>query len=222
LVFRPFAADYADSLLAAAQKAWDWLIATPQRYPVGGFTNPEPSGGPYSLAGRDEGEYRLWAAAALFKATRESRYAEAFAKIWPGRDQSQRVYSLYWWGGHAFACLAYLESAGGDAALKAEIVAALGQQSATVLEVINRTGYNVALTGRVGEFGYDWGSNAMALGYGLWLLLIHQVSPDPQQLAGAAAQLDYVLGGREWYECGRRSDSAGPVRLAYSSGTLLC
>lgn len=201
VTFRPYDAAYADRLLAAAQKAWAWLTANPDQYPAGGFTNPEPSGGPYSLAGRDENEYRLWAAASLLNATGDGQYADAFAQLWPKRDQSQIVYSFYWWGGYAYACLAYVECANPDPTIKSEILAIFAQQSDTLLSLIQQTGYNVALSGRTGVFGYDWGSNAITLGYALWLLLINDVIPNPQQVTAALAQLDYVFGVNPLNKC---------------------
>jgi endoglucanase len=154
----------------------------------------------------------LWAAASLLKATGDAAYAQAFAQLWAQRDQSPTVYSLYWWGGYAFACLAYLESASSDPAIKFEILATLSQQSTTVLNLIQRTGYNVALSGRAGVFGYDWGSNAMALGYALWLLLINEIAPNPQQVAGALAQLNYVLGVNPLNKCYFTGAGGNPVR----------
>ena len=49
--------------------------------------------------------------------------------------------------------------------------AALLDSCAHILAVANQTGYRVALTGDSGPFGYNWGSNAMTLGYAAQLLL---------------------------------------------------
>jgi endoglucanase len=51
----------------------------------------------------------------------------------------------------------------------------------------------------------------MALGYALWLLLIHQVSPNPQQLVGAAAQLHYILGTNPMNKCYFTGAGGNPV-----------
>ncbi len=214
--FRPFDAAYADKLLEAARRAWGWLQQTPNRYPEHGFSNPEPSGGPYNLPNRDEAEYRLWAAASLFHATGEREYGEAFKQGWKARDMSQKVYSLYWWGGYIFACTAYLDTPAGEQTIKDEIKSVLADQCRTVLHVINHTGYRVALTGNSGEFGYDWGSNAMTLGNGLLLLLGASYLPTnssrDEWVAGAAAQLDYILGLNSLGKCYFSGAGADPVQ----------
>jgi endoglucanase len=221
LAFRSTDPAFADTLLSAAQKAWTWLTANLEPFPVSGFTNPEHSGGPYSLSGRDETEYRLWAAASLLHATDDPAYAKDFAKLWANRDRSQQVYSLYWWGGYAFACLAYLDSPAGDPFLKSEILSVLTKQGSVILEVIGRTGYNVALAGRFGEFGYDWGSNAINLGHALWLLLINQYAPNHQQVSGAAAQLNYVLGVNPLNKCYFTGAGGNPVHHPHHRPSLV-
>lgn len=212
LVFRHGNPAFADRLLHAARQAWRWLAATPQRYPQGGFRNPDHSGGPYSLPERDETEYRLWAAASLLHATGESTYADAFAQLWPRRDTTERAWSLYWWGGCAFAAIAYLDSSAADPAIKEEVRAALLDSCAHILAVANRTGYRVALTGDSGPFGYDWGSNAMTLGYAAQLLLANEFAPDPRLPAAAADQLSYVLGVNPLGQAYFTGAGANPVR----------
>lgn len=202
---------FAGRLVRAAAQAWRWLTAHPERYPAGGFRNPDASGGPYSLPARDEAEYRLWAAASLFHATGEPDYRQAFEALWR-RPAARPVDGLYWWGGRLFAMQAYLDSASADAGRRAEIREAMQAQAEAILGVIERTGYRVALTGAADEFGYDWGSNTLALGYATYLLLVNAFSPSPRLTAGAAAQLNYVLGTNPLGKCYLSGLGANPVR----------
>lgn len=211
LAYRPWDEAFAASLLEAAARAWRWLAAHPERVPAGGFRNPDISGGPYSLPERDESEYRLWAAASLLHATGDPAYRQAFDALWR-RPAARPVDSLYWWGGRVFAMQAYLDSAGGDPARQAEIRDVMRAQAGVILGVIERTGYRVALTGAADEFGYDWGSNTLALGYATYLLLVNAFAPDARLTAGAAAQLDYVLGVNPPGKCYVSGLGADPVQ----------
>ncbi|MBL8055925.1 MAG: glycoside hydrolase family 9 protein, partial [Anaerolineales bacterium] len=211
LVLRPWEPEFALQLQQAAAAAWRWLAAHPERYPAGGFRNPDASGGPYCLPDRDEAEYRLWAAASLFHATGEAGYQQAFHALWR-RPAARPVDGLYWWGGRLFAMQAYLDSAGAEPGRLAEIRDVMRAQAQVILGVTEATGYRVALTGAADEFGYDWGSNTIALGYAIYLLLVNAFAPDPRLTAGAAAQLDYVLGVNPLGKCYVSGLGADPVR----------
>lgn len=193
LVYRDADPAFADRMLAAAKKAWTWLQAHPNKYPVGGFQNPDDSGGPYSIEGDETGQ-RLWAAGGLFHATGETAYANAFAALWNKRDQSQPVYGLSWADGYAFGMFAYLNSAGANPTIQNQIRQVVAQQSQTILKLINSTGYHVALKGNTDPFGYLWGSNEYALERALYLLLANEIAPSQKLVDGAAAQLNWIFG----------------------------
>jgi endoglucanase len=162
----------------------------------------------------------LWAAASLFRATGYPANHDSFKQLWQARDKSKQVYSLYWWGGSIFACFAYLENPAGDAAIQKEIKTTLTEQCRTVLHVIAHTGYQVALTGNSGPFGYDWGSNCMALGYGLLLLLANEFMPNEQWVAGAASQLNYILGVNPLGKCYISGAGVNPVTAPHHRPSL--
>ena len=193
-VYRPLDPAYADRLLRAAERAWEFLSGHPDKLPPGGFRNPDdPNGGDYSVKDADEGEHRLWAAAALLAATGQARYAAAFHAHWQ-RRVARPVYGLGWPGGYAFGMFAYLRSAAGDPAVKAQLRAVVATQAEAILGVVGRTAYRVALTGREPPFGYDWGSVGTLLNHATYLLLAYEQRPDARLVDGAAAQLGWVLG----------------------------
>lgn len=222
LVYRPIDPAFADQLLAAAKRAWTWLKAHPDKYPEGGFINPENhNGGPYSIEAGDETGQRLWAAGSLFHATGEVEYADAFAQLWPKRDPEPPVYGLSWADGYAFGMFAYLDSPGGDEILKEEIKQVVAEQSRNVLKVINSTGYRVALTGNSGVFGYTWGSNEYTLESGIYLLLANEWRPDQKLVDGAAAQLNWILGVNPLNKAYITGAGSNPVRTLHHQVSFL-
>ncbi len=194
IVYRTIDPAFGARLQGAAERAWQFLVRTPGKRPVGGFRNPDdPNGGDYSVKEADEGEHRLWASGSLLHATGQREYAEAFHRLWQRRID-QPIYGLGWPCGYAFGMFAYLDTSVGDSALKQEIRQVVTTQAKNLLAVLQSTAYQVVLSGQKSPFGYDWGSVGLLLNYATYLLLANQVHPDPQLLAGAAAQLNFVLG----------------------------
>jgi hypothetical protein len=83
-LLRPMRAERADRLLRAAESAWRFVEDRPQ-YPAEGerFVNPEGvAAGEYP--DRSARDARAWAAAELFRTTRERAYLEAFDGLFAG------------------------------------------------------------------------------------------------------------------------------------------
>ncbi|MEK6572915.1 MAG: glycoside hydrolase family 9 protein, partial [Chloroflexota bacterium] len=215
IVYRNIDPQFADQLLEAARRAWGWLGANPDQYPPGGFRNPgDIETGEYS-AGADEVRFRLWAAASLLHATGEQTYADSFAELWPQRATWRQVYGLYWPDGYAFAMVAYLDSPKGDDAIKTEIRQVIAEQSKAILNVINSTGYSVALRGNSDEFGYTWGSHCVMLNYATYLLLANEVAPGQKLVDGAAAQLNWILGANSLNKAFITGAGGNPIRTLH-------
>lgn len=194
IVYRRVDPLFSASLGQAAQRAWRFLAAHPNKLPAHGFRNPDdPNGGDYSIKDGDENELRLWAAAGLLHATGERVYAEEVARRWP-HQTAMRHCGLGWPCGSTFAMMAYLDSASADVTLQEQMRRELTAQAAAILQVIGGTAYQVALKGTKPPLGYDWGSVGQVLDAATLLLLANLQHPDPQLLAGAAAQLSWVLG----------------------------
>ena len=103
---------YANTLLTAARRGWDYLVAHPDG------VGPVP--GPYGVS-NDHAD-RLWAAAALFRATGEAQYNQyfldnyqQFASTWNGtRDDPEGVGNMA-----QIAFLDYMKAAHPDATASA-------------------------------------------------------------------------------------------------------
>jgi len=194
VVYRQVDPPFSVSLRQAAERAWRFLQTHPDKLPAHGFKNPDdPNGGDYSIKDGDENELRLWAAAGLLHATGERVYAEEAARRWLHQTAMRRC-GLGWPCGSTFAMVAYLDSGSADVALQEQMRRELAAQAAAILRTVGGTAYEVALKGTTPPLGYDWGSIGQVLDSATLLLLANQQHPDPQLVAGAAAQLSWVLG----------------------------
>ena len=184
-VYQPFDAVYARQCLSAAEKAWTWL----QKYSNVNFRNP--SGvltGEYGDA--NPSDETLWAAAELWRTTRNpnyeryflAHYAQHMSSIAAGPPSWQRVGSLALW--------TYML----DHAADKQAVESIRRASLKVAdEIVARTeknGYRNSLTSR----DYVWGSNGVAANYGVQLLIANVVKPDARYVETALDNLHYLLG----------------------------
>jgi endoglucanase len=167
-------------MLAAAQAAWRWAEANPRAV----FKNSK------DVVTGEYGDDNLmdefaWAAAELFIATGEARYAQAFMR----RDTPlstpawSDVAALGWMSlAHHRARLV----PGIDKALVERRIDALAAQLATNAG----SGYRVPLA----KDDIVWGSNAVVLNQGMMLLQAYRINAKPAYLEAAQSSLDYVLG----------------------------
>jgi len=194
IVYRRYDPAFADRLLKAAEHAGQWLQQNPEKYPLGGFKNPDDeNGGDYAISG-DETAMQLWAAGCLFHATGKDVYGNEFSRLWDKRDQTKEIYGLSWSDGYAFGMFAYLNASAGDPSLKQLIKDVIAKQSRAIVSKIESSGFRVALRGDQPPFGYQWGSTCLALNYATYLLLANEYMPQPEFVNGAASQLSWVLG----------------------------
>lgn len=168
-------------MLAAAQAAWRWAEAHPDVV----FKNPKDVvTGEYGDA--TLGDEFAWAAAELFIATGDARYAQALHK----HDAPLSTPS---WGN--VAALGWISLAhhrarlapGVDPALVGNRIDGLAAQLAATWR---DGGYRLPMTS--GDF--VWGSNAVVLNQGMMLLQAYRLTGKPDYLAAAQSGLDYVLG----------------------------
>ena len=183
--YRPFDGPYAGTTLEAARRAFAWV----EKNPAVLFGNPKSvSTGAYG--DRSCSDEILWAAAELWRTTRDdpyqryflANYAVAFPRIGPSGAPS-------WPNVAPMALWAYVLGGGAgdpaDAIRKASIAAAD--------EIVKRTaadGYRVSL----GRNDYVWGSNGVAANYGLQLIVANVLSPNARYRETAADNLHYLLG----------------------------
>ena len=221
IVFRNHDRMFARRLVEAAKGAWKWLEENPNKYPVNGFKNPDDeNGGDYAVSG-DETAQQLWAAAGLFHATGERRFGDAFVRLWSQRDKSAEVYGLSWADGYVFGMFSYLEARAASPDVKRQIADVVREQSQAIMRTIEKTGYRVALHGNTGPFGYQWGSNFLALNYATYLLLANEYVPNASFVNGAAAQLNWLLGVNPMNKSFITGAGANPVRSPHHMLSIL-
>jgi len=167
-------------MLAAAQAAWRWAEAHPNVV----FKNPK------DVVTGEYGDAQLadefaWAAAELFIATGQDRYAQAFMR----RDAALSTPA---WSD--VAALGWMSLAHHRDRLKPGIDRALIERRidalASQLAKNANGGYRVPLASK----DIFWGSNAVILNQGMMLLQAYRINGTPAYLQAAQSSLDYVLG----------------------------
>jgi len=187
-VYRPFDAAYAARNVAAARKAWDWLA----KYPDVLYLHDPPGIRTGTYSDKDCGDERLWAAAELWRTTREDVYQRYFLAHYGeyAKTLAPGVRPPEWSGVAPFGLWAYVLGGGKDAAaletIRSRSVAAADDITARA----SRNGYRVGLM--TGD--YVWGSNAIAGNYALQLLVTNALYPKPRYVDTALDTLHYLLG----------------------------
>jgi endoglucanase len=187
-VYQPFDAKFAARNLEAARRAWAWA----EKNPNVTFRNP---------SGVSTGEYgdgncsdeRLWAAAELARTTGEPALNDYFLKNYaqflfaldspPAEGWNQLAPMALW-------TYALSHRSGTDA----KAVEAIRQRTiAAAHAVVKRTRANPYHTSMKAS-DYVWGSNGVAAGYGMYLLIANVFSPNASFTDTARDNLHYLLG----------------------------
>jgi endoglucanase len=188
-VYQPYDARFAAQALDAARRAWAWT----EKYPNVIFKNPQDiSTGEYGDANcQDE---RLWAAAELARTTGEPAYNDFFEKNYaaflptldspPAENWSQVAPMALW----TYA-LGKHRGADGKVA-KAAIRARTVDAAHAVVERTSANPYRTSMKAA----DYVWGSNGVAAGYGVYLLVANKLHPERAFVDAARDNLHYLLG----------------------------
>lgn len=187
-VYKPFDGDFATQALDAARRAYVWAQANPNVV----FKNPTGvSTGEYGDS--DCSDERLWAAAELYRTTGEKPYGDYFLANYaallptldspPAESWSQLAPMALWT--YALAKNGHTDAAAVAAIRKRTVAAAMA--------VVTRTHanpYHVSMK----PTDYVWGSNGVAAGYGMYLLIANVFAPNQNFIDGARDNLHYLLG----------------------------
>jgi len=194
-----FYPEHKDTLLNAAQRAWNWCIKNPD---TPGFTNPPGinTGGYGDDNDRDE---RFWAACALFAATGEETYHDYIKTSYfftedRGNDRRNNVrnnilfpFGLGWGNMETYGLIAYLLYAGmTDNGMARQMKNEILRCCDDIMEFYQKSPYGVSL----GEV-YRWGSN-MTVGNNAMMLILGRRLADcgPEYAEAALEHFHYLLG----------------------------
>jgi hypothetical protein len=194
--FQKWNPTYATTLLTAAQRGWDYLVANPHNV-------SEP--GPYNVS--DDSADRLWAAAALYRATGGVQYNQyflanyqKFASAWDGSRDNP--------GNSAhFAFLDYMKAAHPDATARAWFATEFKAWSQPVLQRSEQGPWHNTLE----DGDYYWGSNGVVLdttevlAVGTMVLGGFNLNNDLHVIQAVEAGMNYILG-------------INPLEISYVSG----
>ena len=194
-VYKRFDVKFAAQALDAARRAWAWT----EKNPNVTFRNPP---------GVTTGEYgdsncsdeRLWAAAELGRTTGETAFNEFFlnnyAEFLPTLDSPP---AANWSHVSPLALWTYALSHQRGADPKA--VQAIRDRTVSAAHVVvDRTRANAYRTS-MKSADYVWGSNGVAAGYGIYLLIANQFSPDVGFIDASRENLHYLLGRNTFSLC---------------------
>lgn len=188
-VYKPFDEAFSQTALAAARKAWKWLLENPYT----GFHNPEGSNtGEYD--DDDDTDERMWAAAELLRTDfgQDSSYLQALT----GYLLSDCNKTDFGWtdvsGLTLFATLFDPDHRAG-VQLEKILKEALFADADKCLAVIQQGGYRLGMT----PSDYVWGSNMVVCNRSMLLILASLLSEENKKLLyrdAALEHLHYLLG----------------------------
>ena len=184
-LFKKFDGAYADSLLTAAETAWDAAMETPDLYAPA--EDGTAGGGPYDDIYVNDEFY--WAAAELYLTTGESEYEEYLLASSLHRVNVFSEAGFDW--GHT-AALGRLDLATVDSDIpeRDKLIASVVKGADAILAVQAEQGFGQAL----GADGFVWGSNALILNNQVVLATAYDLTSDPKYLAAVRESMDYLLG----------------------------
>jgi len=198
--FKKFDAAYANTLLSAARHGWDYLAAH--------LDGVGPVPGPYAVG--DDRADRLWAAAALFRATGEAKYHQyfldhyqQFANTWESTtDNAHGVGNMA-----MIAFLDYMKAAHPNATAKVWFVTKFKAWREMILKRSEQGAWHNTLL----DDDYFWGSNGAVLNTTHVLAVGSLVLGDYNLVSGVRvvraveSAMNYILG-------------VNPLRVSYVSG----
>ncbi len=174
-------AAFADQCLAAAEKAWAFLVDHPEFI----FENPDDiTTGAYNDT--VDGDERYWAGAQMYRATGNSAYLDYLVNL-VGMFQKK---GLDWSTVGDYGNIALLTMDGIDTehSVYKTALSNVTSQANSFVSTANGSGYGVAIS------KFNWGSNMTIANAGIILGLAYDLTGDEKYLTAAQSQLHYLLG----------------------------
>ncbi|MBQ3715287.1 MAG: glycoside hydrolase family 9 protein [Fibrobacter sp.] len=173
-VYRKFDASYADKVLEAAKKAYEWGSANSNVY----YKQPsDVATGTYS--DNNSSDEKEFASVELYVTTKDAAYAST-------KEPSGSIPGWAEMSGLATYCKATHPDVFGDAEAAKDTLLSVADLYASRAS----TGFGVPMS--KGDF--YWGSNSVAANMGVWLLYAYYLTGDKKYYQSAVKTLDYLLG----------------------------
>ena len=170
--------DFAESCLAAAEKAWSFLEANPDFI----FKNPaDITTGDYG--DKSDADERYWAAAQMYRATGEDKYLTAFNDM---RTRTGMDWSTV--GDYGNIAILTMDGIDKNSELYSKVKSSIISEADDLAELSESSPYGVALG------SYYWGSNMGVANAGVILGHAYDLTGDSKYLNASDAQLHYLLG----------------------------
>lgn len=189
MVYADYDPEFADTCLAAAEKAWDYIADVNDDE---GFTNPEDivTGEYPDTNTKDE---VFWAAAELYLATGDSEYKQAVEE-----NMTTKVRAGLGWaavGTYAMYDLLKSDAQGIDDTL-VKCREKLLERADMIVESAKTDGYFMGM-----GTTYPWGSNMSVANNGMTLLMAAKLTGDDSYTELAKKQMDYLFGANSLGYC---------------------
>lgn len=180
VLYRDIDADFADTCLAAAEKAYDYMLANAD---MSGYKNPEDIvTGEYPDSGKAD-EY-LWASAELYIATGADEYLNAT------KDALEASYAegLGWAAVGTYPLYDLAKAEGIDADIQSQAKEEILYQADTLLAKCEKSNIFVSIK------NFPWGSNMVIADDGMLFLMANNLESNDKYLEYAQKQRDYIFG----------------------------
>lgn len=173
---------FADTCLTASKSAWKFLET---KKTLTEFKNPE---------GINTGQYGdthindevFWAAAELYKATKEEKYGDYIKKSY-----NSSLNGLGWMDVGSYGAYAYLttDKSRVDKKLYDEILKDFIRHADLLLNIAKNDGYFITV-----EKVYPWGSNMSVANNAMFLQMANKLSPNKEYMETAKNAINYIMG----------------------------
>ncbi|MBD3918523.1 glycoside hydrolase family 9 protein [Paenibacillus sp. PR3] len=183
-IYESYDDEYAKEMLAAAEKAWNWLANNPN---APGFHNPSDvvTGEYGDESASDE---TFWAAVELYRTTGKSVYHD-YVKA--NYKQQSRM-GLGWADMSGFGTISYafMDEKLADSSVQRALRSAITDNANTLVTQAETNGFGIP----VDSSDYYWGSNMGVMQKATVLIIANELQPNYDYLLTAHNLFDYLMG----------------------------
>ncbi len=195
-IYKDYDGAYADKLLAASLKAYEWLKANPEPLL---FHNP-PGNGTGDYSEDEDISNRFWAACALYEASGEDKYLKDACAEYKSLADYDAHAPRKGYQGDVFTCMGWAEVAGlgsmslilrdENNALTDSIKQSFMKEAGRLRTVASKNGFNLCMS----KADFIWGSNMELLKYMMILSIADRLDGSDKYIDLITSGIDYLLG----------------------------